>query len=106
MRGVPVMAVNPRDASRLLRFLVDPPNDGINAVRRMLDRTIIDPVRCAEGLDLLRNYKYEWQELSAYGRRIPGMTLRPIAQTLYVVSLPATIRMRRGSAPGAHIHNR
>ena len=82
------------------------PQDGINAVRRMLDRTIIDPVRCAEGLDLLRNYKYEWQELSAYGRRIPGMTLRPIAQTLYVVSLPATIRMRRGSALGAHIHNR
>jgi len=38
------------------------PQDGINAVRRMLDRTIIDPVRCAEGLDLLRNYKYEWQE--------------------------------------------
>jgi phage terminase large subunit len=36
--------------------------DGINAVRRMLDRSIIDPARCAEGLDLLRNYKYEWQE--------------------------------------------
>jgi phage terminase large subunit len=38
------------------------PMDGINAVRRLLDRAVIDPVRCADGLDLFRNYKYEWQE--------------------------------------------
>ena len=82
------------------------PQDGINAVRRMLDRTIIDPVRCAEGLDLHAITNTSGRSVSAYGRRIPGMTLRPIAQTLYVVSLPATIRMRRGSALGAHIHNR
>ena len=44
------------------RGCAGPQSDGINAVRRMLDLSIIDPVRCAEGLGLLRNYKYEWQE--------------------------------------------
>jgi hypothetical protein len=34
--------------------------DGINAVRRMLDRTFIDPDRCARGLEALRNYVREW----------------------------------------------
>jgi hypothetical protein len=34
--------------------------DGINAVRRMLDRTLIDPDRCARGLEALRNYVREW----------------------------------------------
>ena len=31
--------------------------DGINAVRRMLDRTWIDPDCCSRGLDALRNYR-------------------------------------------------
>jgi phage terminase large subunit len=34
--------------------------DGINAVRRVLDRAFIDPDRCARGLEALRNYVREW----------------------------------------------
>jgi hypothetical protein len=36
--------------------------DGINAVRRMLDATWIDPERCARGLSALREYRREWDE--------------------------------------------
>jgi hypothetical protein len=36
--------------------------DSINAVRRMLDRTKIDPERCERGLDALKNYRYEWRD--------------------------------------------
>jgi phage terminase large subunit len=34
--------------------------DGINAVRRMLDRTFIDAERCIRGLEALRQYRREW----------------------------------------------
>jgi phage terminase large subunit len=34
--------------------------DRINAVRRVLDRTFIDPDRCARGLEAPRNYVREW----------------------------------------------
>lgn len=37
-------------------------NDGINAVRRMLDSTWIDETRCERGLNALRNYRREWDE--------------------------------------------
>jgi hypothetical protein len=37
-------------------------NDGINATRRMLNRSAIDPVRCERGLKCLRNYRKEWDE--------------------------------------------
>ncbi len=37
-------------------------NDGINAVRRMLDATWIDQTRCERGLDALRNYRRDWSE--------------------------------------------
>lgn len=37
-------------------------NDGINAVRRMLDATWIDEKRCERGLNALRNYRREWNE--------------------------------------------
>jgi hypothetical protein len=37
-------------------------NDGINAVRRMLAQSLIDPVRCDRGLKALRNYRKEWDE--------------------------------------------
>ena len=37
-------------------------NDGINAVRRLLSRAVIDPVRCERGLKALRNYRREWDE--------------------------------------------
>jgi hypothetical protein len=33
--------------------------DSANAVRRMVDRTWIDPVRCERDLDCLNNYRYE-----------------------------------------------
>jgi hypothetical protein len=36
--------------------------DSVNAVRRMLDRTKIDPERCERGLDCLKNYRYEWKD--------------------------------------------
>lgn len=36
--------------------------DGINAVRRMLDRTWIDPVKCERGLEALRNYRREYDD--------------------------------------------
>jgi hypothetical protein len=37
-------------------------NDGINAVRRMLATSLIDPIRCDRGLKALRNYRKEWDE--------------------------------------------
>ena len=37
-------------------------NDGINAVRRMLDFTWIDEKRCERGLNALRNYQRGWNE--------------------------------------------
>ncbi len=46
-------------------------NEGINAVRRMLARTVIDPVRCERGLKCLRNYRKEWDEDRATFRDKP-----------------------------------
>lgn len=37
-------------------------NDGINAVRRMLDSTWIDEKRCERGLNALRNYRRAWDD--------------------------------------------
>lgn len=36
--------------------------DGINAVRRMIDQSWIDDVRCERGLNALRNYRREWDD--------------------------------------------
>lgn len=36
--------------------------DGINAVRRMLDFSWIDPQRCERGLEALKQYRREWDE--------------------------------------------
>jgi len=84
------------------------PMDGINAVRRLLDRAVIDPVRCPDGLDLLRNYKYEWQERKRVWSPHPGMTSPAIAPMRCAPLPPATIRMRRrsGRASGVLIHSR
>lgn len=46
-------------------------NDGINATRRMLARSLIDPVRCEKGLKCLRNYRKEWDEDRATFRDKP-----------------------------------
>ncbi len=46
-------------------------NDGINATRRMLAKSIIDPVRCEQGLKCLRNYRKEWDEERAVFRDKP-----------------------------------
>jgi hypothetical protein len=46
-------------------------NDGINAVRRMLTTTLIDPARCERGLKCLRNYRKEWDEDRATFRDRP-----------------------------------
>lgn len=37
-------------------------NDAINATRRMLDSTWIDPKRCERGLNALRNFRRDWNE--------------------------------------------
>lgn len=37
-------------------------NDGINAVRRLLDAAYIDEGRCERGLNALSNYRREWNE--------------------------------------------
>lgn len=37
-------------------------NDGVNAVRRMLDMTWIDEKNCERGLNALRNYRRVWDE--------------------------------------------
>jgi phage terminase large subunit len=36
--------------------------DGINAVRRMLDSTWIDPDRCERGLEALKQYRRDWDD--------------------------------------------
>lgn len=36
--------------------------DGINATRRMLDQSFIDPHRCRRGLEALKQYKREWDD--------------------------------------------
>jgi hypothetical protein len=46
-------------------------NDGINAVRRMLATSLIDPARCERGLKCLRNYRKEWDEDRATFRDRP-----------------------------------
>jgi hypothetical protein len=46
-------------------------NDGINAVRRMLGQSLIDPSRCDRGLKSLRNYRKEWDEDRATFRDRP-----------------------------------
>jgi hypothetical protein len=46
-------------------------NDGINAVRRMLTQSLIDPLRCERGLKCLRNYRKEWDEDRATFRDRP-----------------------------------
>lgn len=38
------------------------PLDGINATRRMLDRTWINETNCARGLEALRQYRREWDD--------------------------------------------
>lgn len=45
--------------------------DGINAVRRMLDRTFIDPDRCTKGLEALRQYRRIWDEQLKDWKREP-----------------------------------
>lgn len=37
-------------------------NDGVNALRRMLDASWIDDKRCERGLNALRNYRRAWDE--------------------------------------------
>jgi hypothetical protein len=46
-------------------------NDGINAVRRLLGQSLIDPMRCDRGLKALRNYRKEWDEDRASFRDRP-----------------------------------
>jgi hypothetical protein len=46
-------------------------NDGINASRRMLGTSLIDPIRCERGLKCLRNYRKEWDEDRATFRDKP-----------------------------------
>lgn len=45
--------------------------DGINAVRRMFERTVIDPERCQRGLEALRNYRRDWDDKNRVFRPKP-----------------------------------
>jgi hypothetical protein len=55
--------------------------DSVNAVRRMLDRTWIDPERCERALDCLKNYRYEWKHKQRVGQPIRCMTGRRMLAT-------------------------
>ena len=48
-----------------IEVTVVPPHavlDGINATRRMLDRTFVDPIKCDRGLEALRSYRREYDD--------------------------------------------
>lgn len=45
--------------------------DRINAGRRLLPRCHFDEQRCAKGLELLRSYKQEWDEINRVFRKTP-----------------------------------
>lgn len=63
LRSLGIEATYPAQAHEVI--------DGINAVRRMLDRTYIDPVRCERGLDCLRNYRSEWDDKMRVFKNLP-----------------------------------
>ncbi len=83
-------------------------NDGINAVRRMLSRAVIDPVRCERGLKCLRNYRKQWDEDRATFRDRPlhnwashgADAFRTFAQGYVEPSLVAPRSRYRRSARG------
>jgi hypothetical protein len=60
------LGITPRAVPRVQNV-----NDGINAVRRMLGTSLIDPVACDRGLKCLRNYRKEWDEDRATFRDRP-----------------------------------
>jgi hypothetical protein len=60
------LGITPRAVPRVQNV-----NDGINAVRRMLGQSLIDPVACDRGLKALRNYRKEWDEDRATFRDRP-----------------------------------
>jgi hypothetical protein len=60
------LGITPRAVPRVQNV-----NDGINAVRRMLGQSLIDPVACDRGLKALRNYRKEWDEDRATFRDKP-----------------------------------
>jgi hypothetical protein len=83
-------------------------NDGINAVRRMLATSLIDPVRCDRGLKCLRNYRKEWDEDRATFRDRPfhnwashgADALRNFAQGFVEPELVRPPRRYRGRSGG------
>ncbi|MGM4992701.1 terminase [Tardiphaga sp. 841_E9_N1_2] len=60
------LGINPERVPRVSNV-----NDGINATRRMMGQSLIDPVRCEQGLKCLRNYRKEWDEDRACFRDKP-----------------------------------
>jgi hypothetical protein len=52
-------AGRPRDKSRA-GAAVSNVIDGVNATRRMIGQSLIDPVRCEQGQKCVRNYRKEW----------------------------------------------
>ncbi len=80
----------------------------INAVRRMLSRAVIDPVRCERGLKCLRNYRKQWDEDRATFRDRPlhnwashgADAFRTFAQGYVEPSLVAPRSRYRRSARG------
>jgi hypothetical protein len=60
------LGITPRTVPRVANV-----NDGINAVRRLLGQSLIDPLACDRGLKALRNYRKEWDEDRATFRDRP-----------------------------------
>lgn len=85
--------------------------EGIHAVRRMLDRSYLDPTRCVRGLECLRNYRREWDDKLHAFRNIPlhdqfsngADAIRTFAAGFddpRVVSDDASYRRRNRGGPG------
>jgi hypothetical protein len=60
------LGITPRTVPRVANI-----NDGINAVRRLLGQSRIDPLACDRGLKALRNYRKEWDDDHATFRDRP-----------------------------------
>jgi len=79
------------------------PLDGINAVRRMLDSTWIDPERCERGLEALKQYRRDWDDNSKPGssdRATIGHRMVPThyAHSLWALKSESPLRSNNAAA--------
>lgn len=80
-----------------------PVQDGINAARTMLPRCVFDSVKCAKGLDALRQYRSVWDEKLRTPSKVPlhdwsshsSDAFRELAVQLFDVKEAINARKRR-----------